>query len=248
MSALQDTVAIITGASSGIGAATARTLASAGATVVVAARRADRLASLCSDIQASGGRAHAVSADVTVRADVERVVAETRQTFGRVDVLVNNAGIMLLSYFRNLKVEEWDRQIDVNVKGLLYGIAAVLPVMREQKRGHIVNVSSVAGRTVFPGGAVYAATKFAVGAISEGLRAELSPSDGIRVTVIEPGMVQTELATHITDQEVLGARRGGWQNITPLQPEDVAASILYAVSQPPHVNVNEILVRPTTQG
>lgn len=200
--ALQDKVAIVTGASSGIGEATSRTLARAGAKVVLTARRKDRLDALCAAIEGNGGTALIVAADITDRQAVEAVLEKTLAAFGRLDILINNAGIMPLSPMRRCQVHEWDRMIDVNVKGLLYGIAAVLPTMLAQGSGHIVNVSSIAGRRPFPGGAVYSATKFAVRAISQGLRLELSPEQKIRVTDIEPGVVATELQDHITDEEV----------------------------------------------
>ncbi|MDH3402114.1 MAG: SDR family oxidoreductase [Acidobacteriota bacterium] len=242
---LEGKSAIVTGASSGIGAATARALAAAGVRVALAARRVDRLAALRDELTAAGGEALAVATDVTRRADVEALAAATTAAYGGIDVLVNNAGIMPLSFMKNLHVEEWERMVDVNVKGVLYGIAAVLTHMRERGGGHIVNVSSVAGRRVFPSGAVYCGTKFAVNAISEGLRAELSASDGIRVTAIEPGAVATELLSTITDpavREMLGAR-----SFRALAAEDVARAVLYAVSQPAHVDVAEVLVMPTAQ-
>ena len=244
---LRGKVAIITGASSGIGEAAARALAAEGARVVVAARRAERLATLVSDIEEAGGTALAVPTDVTKRESVEALVRQTLDAFGRIDILVNNAGIMPLSLIRKRHVEEWDRMIDVNIKGVLYCIAACLPSMLDQGGGHIVNVSSVAGRRPFPGGTIYSATKFAVRAISQGMHLELSSKDRIRVVDIEPGVVATELTDHITDDEVATRFETTWADKTRLQAGDVSEAILFAVTQPDRVNVNEILVRPTDQ-
>ncbi len=248
---LRGKVAIVTGASSGIGEATARALAAEGAHVVVAARRAERLAALVSDIEESGGTALAVPTDVTKRESVEALVRQTLDAFGRLDILVNNAGIMPLSLIRKLHVEEWDRMIDVNIKGVLYCIAACLPSMLDQGGGggggHIVNVSSVAGRRPFPGGTIYSATKFAVRAISQGIHLELSAKDRIRVVDIEPGVVATELTDHITDEDIATRFETTWADKTRLRASDVSEAILFAVTQPDRVNVNEILVRPTDQ-
>ena len=243
--ALEGRVAIVTGATSGIGWATAAAFAEHGGMVTVTGRREERLLSLANHI--GPDRALAAHGDIARRGDVEAVVDQTVERFGRVDVLVNNAGVMLLSPASQRLVDEWDRMIDVNVKGLLYGVAAVLPQMKSQGSGHIVNVGSVAGRRPFPTGTIYSATKFAVRAISEGLRNELSPTEGIRVTDIEPGVVDTELLDHISDQGAVAAFAERWGQKVKLRPEDVANAIVYAVSQPPHVNVNEILVRPTEQ-
>ncbi len=244
---LRGKVAIITGASSGIGEAAARAMAAEGAHVVVAARRAERLAALVSDIQEAGGTALAVRTDVTKRDSVEALVSQTLDAFGRLDILVNNAGVMPLSLIRKRHVDEWDRMIDVNIKGVLYCIAACLPSMLDQGGGHIVNVSSVAGRRPFPGGTIYSATKFAVRAISQGMHLELSPMDRIRVVDIEPGVVATELTDHITDEEVATRFETTWADKTRLEAGDISAAILFAVTQPDRVNVNEILVRPTDQ-
>ena len=246
---LRGKVAIVTGASSGIGEAAARALAAEGAHVVVAARRAERLAALVSDIEESGGTALAVPTDVTKRESVEALVRQTLDAFGRLDILVNNAGIMPLSLIRKLHVEEWDRMIDVNIKGVLYCIAACLPRMLDQGGGggHIVNVSSVAGRRPFPGGTIYSATKFAVRAISQGIHLELSAKDRIRVVDIEPGVVATELTDHITDEDIATRFETTWADKTRLRASDVSEAILFAVTQPDRVNVNEILVRPTDQ-
>lgn len=244
---LQGRVAIITGASSGIGAATALSLAAAGAAVVLAARRRDRLESLAGRITRSGGKTLAVPTDVTDRDQVQTMVQRTVEELNRIDILVNNAGVMPLSLVRRFDVPEWDRMIDVNIKGVLYCVAAVLPAMLEQGAGHIVNVGSLAGRRPFPTGTIYSATKSAVRALSAGLREELSPSDNIRVTDIEPGVVDTELTDHITDQDAVEAFAQRWKDRKKLAAEDIARAILYVVSQPEHVNVNELLVRPTEQ-
>ena len=245
MPRLQDSSVIITGASSGIGAATARLLAAEGASVVLAARRADRLAALREDIEASGGTALVVETDVTERAQCEALVAQTLEAFGRLDVLVNNAGLMPLSFVKNVRMEEWQRMVDVNINGVLYCTGAALPHFVEQRGGHIVNVSSVAGRRVFVGGAVYCATKHAVTAFSEGLRMELGPRYGIRVTCIEPGSVATELTDTIADEDF--QRAMGAFEVTPLESEDIAESVLYALTAPARATVHEILILPTDQ-
>jgi NADP-dependent 3-hydroxy acid dehydrogenase YdfG len=238
-------VAIITGASSGIGRATAKVFTAEGASVTVTGRRGDRLSDLVNEI--GPVQALSVPADITDRAAVDIMVAQTIATFGHVDILVNNAGVMLLSGVEELLVDEWDRMIDVNIKGLLYGVAAVLPHMRAQSSGHIINVDSVAGRRPFPTGTIYSATKFAVRCISAGLRNELSPTCGIRVTDIQPGIVDTELLDHVSDQSAVDAFHARWGDKVMLEADDVANAILYAASQPPRVNVNELLVRPTDQ-
>jgi NADP-dependent 3-hydroxy acid dehydrogenase YdfG len=243
---LEGRVALVTGASSGIGAATAALFASAGARVALAARRTDRLSELVERVRHAGGEAIAVQADVADRTSAEHMVAITVERFGRLDVLVNNAGVMMLAPFADGNPDEWRQMMDVNVLGLLYATRAAVPHLRRSGRGDIVNVSSVAGRIAFAGGAVYTATKFAVVGFSETLRKELL-RDKIRVTSIEPGAVETELVEHVTDP---AARKqiDAWQaQMRQLQSGDIAAAILYAVSQPPHVSVNEILVRPTDQ-
>lgn len=245
--ALEGRVALITGASSGIGEAVAETLAGAGATVVLGARRVDRLEALASRIRDAGGRALLRRTDVTVPDDLQALVRLARAEAGAVDILVNNAGVMPLSPLEQLRVEDWERMVDVNVKGVLFGIAAVLPVMLEQERGHIVNVGSLAGRRPFPGGTVYAATKFAVRALSAGIQLELSSARGIRVTDIQPGVVETELMDHIPDAEVGERFETTWATRRKLAAADVAGAVLYAVTAPPHVNVNEVLIRPTDQ-
>jgi NADP-dependent 3-hydroxy acid dehydrogenase YdfG len=247
MKPLENQVAIVTGASSGIGEATALALAQAGAKVTLAARRKDRLGNVKKKIDGLGGAALLVPTDVSVRAQAETLVAQTQKKWGRVDILVNNAGVMLLSFMDKLKIEEWERMVDTNLKGVLYGIAAALPIMREQRRGHIINISSDADRKVFPGSAVYSATKAAVTLLSEGLRAELARAKmPIRVTSISPGAVATELAKHITDEDVFEVFRSH-PPIEFMQSADVAAAVLFALTQPPHVDINNMLVRPTQQ-
>jgi len=183
---------------------------------------------------------------VAERLQCDAMVSAVLDKWNKIDILVNNAGIMPLSFLKNLKVNEWDRMVDVNIKGVLYCTAAVLGHMRERKKGHIVNISSVAGRIVFPAGSVYCATKHAVTAFSEGLRQELSVRSGIRVTCIEPGVVSTELTDTITDESLQGFIEGA-KKMESLQSDDIADAILYAVQSPSHVNVNEILIRPTAQ-
>lgn len=247
MKSLLRKTAIITGASSGIGRATALALAQEGANVAVSARRFERVEQLARQIKDEGGSALALRCDVREPSEVENIVDATRKRFGGVDILVANAGIMPLSLMRKLHVAEWMATVDINIKGVLSSIAAVLPLFLEQKGGHIVTLSSVAGRKVFPGGAVYCASKYAVRALSEGLRMELSPSDNIRVTLIEPGAVMTELLETITDPDALEGVQPYYQKGSALRAEDIASAIVYAVTQPPHVNVNEILIRPTFQ-
>jgi len=243
---IKDKVVIITGASSGIGYATALSLAKEGAKLVVGARRTDRLESLVKAIEENNGEILAQKLDVTKKSDCDDLVNTAIKKWGKVDVLVNNAGLMPLSFVKNLKVDEWDQMIDVNIKGVLYCTAAVLPHMREAKSGHIINISSVAGRIVFPAGSVYCATKHAVTAFSEGLRQELSPRNNIRVTTIEPGVVSTELTNTITDESLEKFVESS-KKMEALKAEDIASAIIFAINAPNHVSVNEILVRPTTQ-
>ncbi len=238
-------VAIVTGASSGIGEATAEALAAEGASVVAAARREERLADLKSRVEANGGKLATVRADVTDEGQAHDLVRRAEEEFGGVDILVNNAGVMLLSKVEKGLSDQWRRMFDVNVLGLLYATDAAIGAMRRRGGGHLVNVSSVAGRKTRPGSGVYSGTKFAVNAISEALRQELL-EDKIRVTMVEPGAVETELTNHITDEE---AQQGAQalKQLDILQSEDIAAAIAYAVTQPERVSVNEILIRPTEQ-
>ncbi|MDG4718641.1 MULTISPECIES: SDR family oxidoreductase [Thalassospira] len=238
-------VLVITGASSGMGAATARDLAAQGAKVVLGARRADRLEALVSEITAAGGEAIAITTDVTKRADVQNLVDKTVETFGRVDVLFNNAGLMPLSPLESLRVDEWDQMIDVNMKGTLYGIAAALPYMKAQKSGQIINVSSVYGHITVATGAVYCATKHAVRSISEGLRQEVKDYN-IRVTTISPGAVATELTSHITEPGLAEAVTDAVNNIG-VPASTMSRMVAFAISQPDDLTVNEILFRPTVQ-
>ena len=239
-------VALVTGASSGIGEATVLVLAARGIRVAVAARRADRLEVLVERIQQAGGEALALSVDVTDELQVQAMVRCTQEQWGRLDILVNSAGLMLLGPIAGAETEDWRRMISTNLLGLLYATHAVLPVMKAQGNGHIVNISSVAGRTARAGSGVYNATKWGVGAFSEALRQECF-QDHIRVTLIEPGVVATDLASHITQAAARETALRRIQEIMPLQSEDVANAIVYAVTQPSHVNVNEILLRPTEQ-
>ncbi|MCY0902706.1 MAG: SDR family oxidoreductase [Firmicutes bacterium] len=243
---IEQQVVVITGASSGIGEATAIRLASAGARVVLSARRVDRLRETVQKITESGGTACYLPADVASMSDVQALADFAVETYGTIDVWVNNAGLMPLSFLNKRKVDEWDQMIDVNIKGVLYGIAAAVPIMEAQKSGHIINVSSVAGHRVGMAGAVYSGTKFAVRAITEGLRMELSPTSNIRATIISPGLVETELLTTITDEDALSALKSRATS-DALQAEDIANAIYYAIEQPARVSVNEILIRPTKQ-
>ena len=245
---LKDKVVVITGASSGIGEATAMRLAADGAKLVLMARREERLQELAQKLMDEHQTDSMVlKLDVTDRAAVLEAFEEVKKTYGRIDVLINNAGLMPVSFLDKLKIDEWDRMIDVNLKGLLYCIAGVLPVMKAQQSGHIVNISSVAGRRVGPGFAVYNATKFAVTALSEAMRMELTPSMNIKVTVIEPGAVATELTQTITDKDILHSFNKPSNSLKPLEADDIARSIQYAISQPDEVMVSEILVMPRSQ-
>jgi NADP-dependent 3-hydroxy acid dehydrogenase YdfG len=238
-------VIVITGASSGMGEATARDLAAKGARVVLGARRADRLDAIVQDISEAGGQAAAVATDVTKLDEVQRLVDTAKKTYGRVDVIFNNAGLMPLSPLESLRIDEWNQMIDVNMKGTLYGIAAALPYMKEQKSGHVINVSSVYGHKVVATGAVYCATKHAVRAISEGLRQEVKDYN-IRVTTISPGAVRTELTDHITEPGLADDVRDVVGKIG-VPASTMASMVAFAISQPDDVDVNEILFRPTIQ-
>jgi len=241
---IEGKVVVITGASSGLGEATARLLSTRGASVVLGARRGNRIKSLADDLTASGGKALAITTDVTHYDQVKRLIDATMQKYGRIDVMINNAGLMPSSPLERLKIEDWNQMIDVNIKGVLYGIAATLPYMKQQKAGHIINVSSVAGHKVRAGGAVYAATKHAVLALSEGLRQEVKPYN-IRVTVISPGAVATELPDSVTEPDIAENMRKVYEIAIPA--ESFARAVVFAMSQPEEVDVNEILFRPTRQ-
>ena len=236
-------VVVITGGSSGLGEASARLLAREGAKVVLGARRLDRLQSLARELNL--GDAAAIETDVTDRGEVQRLVDRAREMHGRVDVMINNAGLMPQSLLESLRVDDWDRMIDVNIKGVLYGIAAVLPIMVAQKSGHIINVSSVAGHKVRAGATVYSATKHAVRVISEGLRQEVKPHN-IRTTIISPGAVDTELPLGVTDP-VIAARIKASYAAQAIPADSFARAVAYAISQPEDVDINEILFRPTVQ-
>lgn len=239
-------VALVTGASSGIGRATALALSRAGAKVAAGARRTDKLESLRQEIEKAGGEVIVQKLDVTKKVECDSFVSSAISKWGSTDILVNNAGLMPLSFFKNLKVSEWDQMIDVNIRGVIYCTAAVIPHMLAKKSGHIVNMSSIAGRVVFPSGTVYCATKHAVTAFSEGLRQEFSTRSNIRVTCIEPGVVDTELNNTITDAS-LAKFVESTKQMASLKAEDIANAILFAVESPPHMNINEIMLRPTTQ-
>ncbi|WP_354079474.1 SDR family oxidoreductase [Constrictibacter sp. MBR-5] len=235
-----DKVVVVTGASSGIGEAIARDLAAHGARVMLGARRTDRLDAIAAGIEAAGGTARSRRVDVTDRTDVRALVEAALAEWGRVDVIVNNAGIMPLSAMAALKVDEWDRMVDVNIRGVLHGIAAVLPEMTARGSGHVINVASIGALSVFPSAAVYCATKFAVRAISDGLRQEQT---ALRVTCIHPGVVESELASTITDPAAAEAMRI-YRRIA-LTPDAIARAVRFAIEQPADVDVNEIVVRPT---
>jgi NADP-dependent 3-hydroxy acid dehydrogenase YdfG len=246
MAKLEGKVAVITGASSGIGEATAEALAAEGASVAVAARRTDRLDGLAKRIEGNGGRVLTVECDVADEGQAHDLIQKAEAEFGRVDILVNNAGVMLLSRLDKGLSDEWRQMFDVNVLGLMYVTNAALEVMKRQQSGHVVNISSVAGRVTNPNGGVYSGTKFAVNAISDGLRKE-NVDDNLRVTVIEPGAVATELTDHISDEDALDAIQSRIGKLDPLQSEDIANAVAYAVTQPDRVNVDEILIKPAKQ-
>lgn len=238
-------VVIITGASSGMGEAAAKHLAGLGATVILGARRADKIDKLAKDIQQTGAKALAVKVDVTDLEQVKNMVDSAVRQFGRVDVIVNNAGVMPLSPMDRINVEEWNTMIDVNIKGVLNGIAAVLPYMKEQKFGQIINTSSVAGHKVFYGSAVYSATKYAVRALTEGLRMELKPYN-IRTTIVCPGAVKTELLEHISEADIQQANKD-YVGEVGISADSFARVVAFAISQPSDVDINEIIFRPTAQ-
>lgn len=235
-----DKVVLITGASSGIGTGIARELAAAGARLLLGARRTDRLEALAQELRAAGGRVEVRRLDVTDRADVAAFADTALDAWGRIDVMVNNAGVMPLSPMASLKLDEWERMVDVNIKGVLWGIAAVLPAMLRQGQGQIVNIASIGALSVSPTAAVYCATKYAVRAISDGLRQE---NTALRVTCVHPGVVESELAGTITDPAAAALMRD-YRSIA-LQPDAIARAVRFAIEQPGDVDVNEIVVRPT---
>jgi NADP-dependent 3-hydroxy acid dehydrogenase YdfG len=246
MGRLDGKTAVVTGASSGIGEATVRALVAEGAAVVAGARRKERLEELGEEVTQVGGKMVGVECDITDEKQAQDLVRRAVEEFGRIDVLVNNAGVMLLSKIERGLSDEWRRMFDVNVMGLLYATHAAIRYMKEQGSGHIVNISSVAGRRVRPTTGVYSGTKFAVNAISEALRQELL-EDSVRVTVIEPGVVETELQSHITDEEAIESLDAMRERLDALQAEDIANAIAYTVTQPERVSVSEVLIRPTQQ-
>jgi NADP-dependent 3-hydroxy acid dehydrogenase YdfG len=241
---IEGKVVVITGASSGLGAATARLLSEQGALIALGARRKDRIEALADEL-GGGGKTIAVQMDVTQHDQVKNLVDAAVKAYGHIDVMINNAGLMPQSLLESLRIDDWNRMIDVNIKGVLYGIAAALPYRKEQKAGHIINVSSVAGHKVGPGGAVYAATKHAVLALSEGLRQEVKPYN-LRTTVISPGVVATELPNSVTDPAVIGRIRKLYEEIA-IPADSFARAVAFAISQPDDVDINEILFRPTRQ-
>lgn len=244
MTNLKDKVAIVTGASSGIGRAIARALAQKGVKVVLASRNMDELNELKNEIEEKGGTAIVIQTDVTKTKEAETLVKQTVDKWKQLDIVVNSAGLMPLSYLKNRHIDEWLQMVDVNVKGTLITTYAALAPMKKQKSGHFINLASIDGRELYEGGAVYGATKAAVIAFSRTLRMELSPEFNIRITCLEPGTVDTPLRESITDQEFINDQ--DWdKDEAKLQPEDIAAAVLYAVQQPQSVNVNEIVIKPT---
>ena len=241
---IEGKVVVITGASSGIGEETARLLARKGAKVVLGARRIDKLETIVSQIRSDGGDAECMKMDVTLAEEVKNLAMKANRSFGKVDVMINNAGLMAIAPMAECNVDEWDKMIDINIKGVLYGVASCLPIFQKQNYGHFINLSSVAGIKVFsPGGTVYSGTKFAVRAISEGLRNEVGGN--IRVTSIEPGLVKSELMYGSTHKESSEVVKQFYQDAIPT--ESVSNAILYAIEQPMNVDINEIVLRPTIQ-
>jgi NADP-dependent 3-hydroxy acid dehydrogenase YdfG len=238
-------VIVITGASSGLGEAAARHLSKEGAIVILGARRVDRIKALADELNKGGAKALAIATDVTKAQQVKGLVDIAVKTFGRIDVLINNAGLMPQSTLNRYRIDEWDRMIDVNIKGVLYGIAAALPYMQEQQSGQIINVSSVAGHKVRPGGVVYSATKHAVRVISEGLRQEVKQYN-IRTTIISPGAVDTELPNSITEPDVAENMKKFYADVA-IPADSFARVVAFAISQPEEMDINEILYRPTRQ-
>ncbi|MHA7128684.1 SDR family oxidoreductase [Algoriphagus namhaensis] len=242
----KEQVIVITGASSGIGEATAHKLAGHGFKVVLTARRMEKLKEIKDTITSNGGEALAIAADVTKVEELHEVVRKTKSKFGKVTGWINNAGLMPLSFVEKLKTDEWNTMVDVNIKGVLNGIEAVLPSLIDNHGGNIINISSSAAHRFFPGGAVYCATKSAVMMLSEGLRQELAPKYGINVTSIEPGATSTELMDTITDEDIL-EKLSSMKEMTMLEAEDIAEAIYYTLSQPKRVNVNNLYILPSEQ-
>lgn len=241
---IEGKVVVITGASSGLGEATARLLSSKGAALVLGARRLDRLEKIAGELRAEGGKVEVLATDVTRRADVDALVALAVERFGKADVIVNNAGLMAIAPLAETKVDEWERMIDINIKGVLYGIAAALPVFQKQGSGHFINVASVGGIKVFsPGGTVYSSTKFAVRAISEGLRHEVGGT--IRTTIVSPGVTDSELKLGSSHEASAKMLDEFYQQAIPA--DSVARAVAYAIEQPANVDINEIVLRPTVQ-
>lgn len=243
-SQIEKKVVVITGGSSGLGEATAKYLASKGAIVVLGARRANRLEKIVNDIKLNGGTAIYQITDVTSKEQVQALVDKAVNTYGKIDVLINNAGIMPIAPISEAKTDEWDNMIDINIKGVLYGIAAALPIFQKQESGHFISLGSVAGLKVFsPGGTVYSGTKHAVRAINEGLRHEVGGK--IRTTTIEPGAVESELKFGSTHEESAAFVKDFYKLSIPA--ETVARAIAFAIEQPADVDINEIVIRPTVQ-
>ncbi|MRT92901.1 SDR family oxidoreductase [Ancylomarina sp. 16SWW S1-10-2] len=240
---IEGKVVVITGASSGLGEATARYLAEKGAKVVLGARRLEKLEIIAADIKKNGGAVEILKTDVSIANDVKALVKKAIDSFDKIDVLVNNAGIMPLAPLSALKVDEWDRMIDVNIKGVLYGIAAALPEFQKQKSGHFINLASVAGLKVSPGGAVYSGTKFAVRAISEGLRQEVGKD--IRTTILSPGLIDSELQLGSSDEATSQFVQNVYKDAIPAI--SIAKAVAYAIEQPDDVDINELVIRPTVQ-
>lgn len=244
MTDLTAKVALVTGASSGIGKAIAKALAQHGCKVVLASRNTEKLNQLKKEIENNGGAALVVSTDVTNPKEVEALVKQTLEQWQQLDIVVNSAGLMPLSYLKNRHLDEWLQMVDVNVKGTLITTYAALPAMKKQQSGHFINLASIDGKELYAGGAVYGATKAAVIAFSRVLRMELSPEFNIRITCLEPGTVDTPLRESITDQEFLEDQEWG-DDEAKLQPEDIARAVVYAAQQPASVNVNELVIKPT---
>lgn len=243
MNNVKDKVVVITGASSGIGEETASLLAENGAKLVLGARRIDKLEEIQQKI---GNNVSTQKTDVTNADDVNTLIETAYNDFGRVDVLINNAGLMPQSFLDKNKQDEWNQMIDVNIKGVLYGIGAALPYMRKQNSGHIINLASVAGHAVFPGSAVYSGTKYAVRAITEGLRQEESTvGSNIRTTILSPGAIDTELTDHISDQEIKKGVDKLYEDA--IKPDAIARAINYAINEPEDASVNEFIIRPSSQ-